>query len=111
MSLAARFKVKWVPVPDGGHIVEDTHAMQVLKRTPTGRWYHQPHSAYYKTADEAHAIAQWLTERAAGYPVSAVLCDPFIDAPSVCLGCGRLLMPVGERGGLRCPSPYQPCVA
>jgi len=75
-----RFIVKHVPVPAGGHIVADTFALPVRFHANGilhNRYErHQPHSRYYATHEEAQAVADWLTERAAGYPVNLVLADP-----------------------------------
>jgi hypothetical protein len=77
--IGARFKVKHVPVPGAGHIVEDTMALAVRLHAG-GVLYnryerHQPHSAYYETADEALAVANWLADRAANYPFNLLLSD------------------------------------
>ena len=78
--MAGRFIVKHVAVPGTGWCVEDTFALPVRFHAG-GQLFNryerrQPHSAYYSTPLEALDVARWLTERAAGYPVNLLLCDP-----------------------------------
>lgn len=73
----ARFVVCHVPVPDGGYCVRDTWALPVRLHA-RGVLYNRyerrsPHSSYYAAEDEAIAVAQWLTERAAGYPYNPLM--------------------------------------
>lgn len=74
-----RFRVKHVPVPEGGHIVCDTFALPVRLHAG-GVLYnryerHQPHSAYYASHEDAQAVADWLVERAAGYPYNPLMAE------------------------------------
>ena len=81
-SIMARFKVNHVAVPGAGFIVCDT--MGLLTRLHAGGVLYnrfervQPRSAYYDTEADAQAVTDWLTERAAGYPVNLMLCDPTV---------------------------------
>jgi hypothetical protein len=75
-----RFHVKHVPVPAGGFIVEDRFALPIkrLIATEGGCTFHtrhQPHSHYYETRAEAQAVADWLKERAAGYPWNPLMSE------------------------------------
>lgn len=64
-----RFEILHVPVPAGGYCVRDNNRWQRLwgigYRTPR-----HPTSGYYETREEAAALAKWLAERAARYPVN-----------------------------------------
>lgn len=109
-----RFTVICVPVPAGGYCVRDNRARPIPLIAFGQRFAtrHQPHSRYYDTAEEAMAVACWLADRAARYPVNLVLCDPLMaDKVHYCMGCGRMLMGDGGRTRLDCPAPMQPCVA
>lgn len=71
-----RFEVIYVPVPQGGYCMRDNGTLRCLaiggQRYNTMR---NPHSSYYATREEASAIATWLVERAAGYPLNLGLCQ------------------------------------
>lgn len=70
----SRFQVIRVPVPAGGYCVRDNNRLQ--RRWGLGfTTKRQPHSSYYDTHADAAALAKWLAERAAGYPVNLALVE------------------------------------
>jgi hypothetical protein len=64
-----RFEV--ISSPHGGYIVRDNHSWPCARRYRAKTF--QPHSQYYVTQAEAQHVADWLTERAAGYPWNPVM--------------------------------------